>query len=70
MSLIQGSKSVQVDLDLVLKAIDDEPEFPGHMPDSMWEQIRDDRWIAERSLKLAIRLAKDHIKARIVDRTK
>lgn len=55
----------KIDIKQVIAAIDAEPECPGHMPDTMWEQIKDDRRMAERAIQLAIKLTKDRIKLRL-----
>jgi hypothetical protein len=45
-------------------AILDEPEFPGPMPDEMWERVHNDRDACQEALRLAVRLTKQGILAR------
>lgn len=54
-------------LELVHNAIDDEPEFPGDMPDEMWEAIRNNRDAMMKAMKLAVQLTKSGIKDRLND---
>jgi hypothetical protein len=50
---------------LVLDAVDREPEYPGGMPDGLWESIVGDRDAMEQALILTVRLTKQGIRNRI-----
>ena len=49
----------------VIKAIDDEPELPGPMPDEMWDAINGDRDAVEEAMRIAVRQTKEGIKKRL-----
>ena len=49
----------------VLKAIDDEPELPGFMPNEIWDSIKDDRNAAEQVMRIIIQETKKGIKKRL-----
>ncbi len=51
----------------ILKAVDDEPEFPGDMPDELWERWKScsGRSEAAEELRAVVRLTKAGIHARI-----
>lgn len=54
----------------VLKAIEDEPELPGDMPDEMWDALRqmayrDDREGMMEALRIAVRQTKEGIRERL-----
>jgi hypothetical protein len=56
-----------IDRDDVLKAIEDEPELPGDMPDEMWDALRgfayrDDREGMIEALRIAVRHTKKGIR--------
>lgn len=59
-------RSKKVDLDLVLKAIADEPELPGEMPDSMWEHIKGNKRDTSAYFRIAVRVTKEGIRDRIL----
>lgn len=46
------------------KAINDEPDLPGGMPDEMWQVIHNDRDAMQELLRITVRLTKDGIKRR------
>jgi hypothetical protein len=48
----------------VAEAVDAEPEFPGAMPDEMWEEVKGDRDAWEESMRIAVRLTKKNIRER------
>jgi hypothetical protein len=50
----------------ILKAVADEPEYPGEMPDEMWAAIKDDRDAATKALQITVRLTKRGIRDRIL----
>lgn len=52
-------------LEDVLKVIDDEPEYPGTMPDEVWETIKNNKEMMSEALKITVRLTKKGIKERI-----
>ncbi len=54
-----------MDKEMVMKAIDDEPEYPGEMPDEMWEAIKNDKDAVTMALRLTVRLTKCGIKVRL-----
>lgn len=47
-----------------LKAINQEPELPGRMPDEIWDAVRNDRELTETMFREAIIQAKDGIRTR------
>lgn len=47
------------------RAIEQEPEFPGGMPDAMWEAIKGDRDACEAAFQGAARLTKQGIAKRL-----
>lgn len=53
------------DLDMVLSAVDNEPELPGPMPDDVWVRMRTKEEAAE-ILRSAIRTTKQNIRERII----
>lgn len=55
--------------DRCLKAVDDEPEVPGTMPDEMWNAIRDDRNAVENAIRIAVHQTKAGIRERILGGT-
>ena len=55
----------KITLSTVYKAIDDEPELPGEMPDEVWEALRSDRAMMETVLRGVVQTAKQGIKERI-----
>lgn len=48
----------------LLQAIEGEPEFPGEMPDEMWEALRNDRDAMTFAFGASVRATKDEIKRR------
>jgi len=59
--------SKNITLSAVLKAIDDEPEYPGKMPDEMFEAIKNDRDAMEEGMRITVRLTKLGIKNRVME---
>lgn len=56
-------------LELVQSAIAEEPEFPGEMPDDMYQAIvTGDKHVVAESLRIAARLTKTGILERIKNR--
>lgn len=55
----------KITLSAVYKAIDDEPELPGEMPDEVWESLRSDRAMLETVLRGVVQTAKQNIRDRI-----
>lgn len=49
----------------VIKAINDEPEYPGDMPDEMWKALKNDRDAMAKALRLTVQLTKQGIKERL-----
>lgn len=58
--------SKKVDLELVLKAIGDEPELPGEMPDSIWNEVKKGKQIATIYFRMAVSVTKSEIRERIL----
>lgn len=54
-------------LKLVYKAVEDEPELPGEMPDEMWEKIRNNRSVCTFAMQLIVKETKRGILKRISD---
>lgn len=51
---------------LVLKAVDDEPEYPGDMPDALWTALlARDRGLVSEAFRLTVKLTKQGIRDRI-----
>ncbi|MEQ1573085.1 MAG: hypothetical protein ABL993_02455 [Vicinamibacterales bacterium] len=50
----------------ILNAIDDEPEYPGVMPDEMWYGLRNDRDATAEAMRVSVRLTKQNIRKRVV----
>jgi len=59
-------KLQMVDLNLVLKAIDEEKEFPGDMPDVMKQAMGGNTTLIQKALRSAVSLTKRSIQKRIV----
>jgi hypothetical protein len=59
--------SKNIPLSAVLKAIDDEPEYPGKMPDVMFEMIKNDKSAMEEAMRITVRLTKIGIKNRVME---
>ena len=55
----------KITLSAALKAIDDEPELPGEMPDEVWEALRSDRATMETVLRGIVQTTKQNIRDRI-----
>jgi len=67
-SVGEGPKSTMIPLSAVLKAIDDEEEYPARpMPDSVWEKICGDRMKTEKALRITVALTKKNISERIME---
>ena len=47
--------------EIAVKAILDEPECPGDMPDEMWETIKNDRDAATRTYQIVVKQTKENI---------
>jgi hypothetical protein len=60
-----GAQVPCISLLAALKAISDEPEYPGHMPDGMWQAIGEHKDVAEEAMRLTVRLTKEGIRKRI-----
>ena len=52
-------------LQVVREEVHKEPEFPGSMPDEMWEIIKNDRHACEKSHRMAVWETKQNILTRI-----
>jgi len=48
-----------------MKAIDEEEEFEGEMPQSLFERVKDDKEAITKMLRVAVRKTKQRIKDRI-----
>lgn len=64
---------LQEQVELVLRAIDDELELPGPMPDDIWENFLDymrkeDREAVAGMLRLCVRQSKRFIRERFLER--
>ncbi len=57
--------SLQLSKERVIKAIDDEPELPGDMPDIIYESVKNDKDALTELLRITVRETKDGIKKRI-----
>ena len=55
----------KITLSAGLKAVDDEPELPGEMPDEVWEALRSDRATMETVLRGIVQTTKQNIRDRI-----
>ena len=55
----------KITLSAALKAVDDEPELPGEMPDEVWEALRSDRVMMETIMRGVVQTAKQGIRDRI-----
>jgi hypothetical protein len=53
-------------IDNVLKAIDDEPEYPGDMPDHIWNALNGDKDATLKALRLTASLTKRGIRNRVL----
>lgn len=60
------NEAISAERDRCLQAVDDETEFPGDMPDEMWDAIAGDRDAMAEALRIAVRLTKDGIRERIM----
>ena|SRR5690625_4664752 len=56
-------------LQIAEKAVGEEPELPGDMPDEMWEAIKSDRQVMRESFRIAVRQTKHGILSRIKGET-
>lgn len=52
-------------LEDAIKAVEDEPELPGQMPDEMWAMINGDRDAIEELLRITVRQTKSGIIERL-----
>ena len=50
-----------LELNAAIKAVNDEPELPGDMPDEMWNAIRNDRDAVAEALRITVRQTKSGI---------
>jgi hypothetical protein len=57
-------------IDNILKAIDDEPEYPGDMPDYIWNALNGDKDATLKTLRLTVSLTKQAIRNRILKQLK
>ena len=55
----------KITLSAALKAVADEPELPGEMPDEVWEALRSDRATMETVLRGIVQTTKQNIRDRI-----
>ncbi len=68
----QGVSEAQRDADMkwfkiiTLQAIADEPEFPGEMPDELWEKMKGDKDITVRVMRNTVLLTKNGITERFL----
>ena len=60
-----GAQVPCISLLAALKAVSDEPEYPGHMPDGMWQAIGEHKDVAEKAMRITVRLTKEGIRKRI-----
>lgn len=58
-------KNTKITLSAALKAVADEPELPGEMPNEVWEALRSDRATMETVLRGVVQTAKQNIRDRI-----
>ena len=69
MEKMTDRKITSNNLYIVLKAVDDEPEFPDEMPDKMWKELENcSREELSIAFKICIKLAKVDISNRIKER--
>lgn len=59
------AESTRLERDRCLRAVDDEPDLPGDMPDEMWTAIAGDRDAIQQVLRIAVRQTKAGIRERI-----
>jgi len=60
------NKDMLIERQRCLQAIDDEEEFPGDMPDEMWEALNGcDRQTLTEALRLTVKLTKQGIRERV-----
>jgi hypothetical protein len=64
--VMKTSDSPLVDLNQVIKAIADEPEFPDEMPDELWKLITSDKAIATLAFQQTVSMTKWEITQRIL----
>lgn len=64
-----NAEATRLERERCLKAVDDEPEFPGEMPDEVWNAFVADRDMVTKALRLAVRQTKAGIRDRIVNPT-
>lgn len=55
--------ALQTRYEAAKEAIKSEPEFPGSMPDEMWEAIKGDKDAMREALRITVRLTKKNILA-------
>lgn len=60
-----GSTSLSIPLLAAFRAVDDEPEYPGEMPNEMYEAIRQHKDTMEEALRITVRLTKKAIRLRL-----
>ena len=61
-----ANEATKNERDRCLKAVADESEVPGNMPDEMWHAIRDDRDAMENVIRIAVQQTKAGIRDRIL----
>lgn len=59
---------IQKETERCLKAVDDEPELPGKMPDEIWNRIKNNREEMEKLCRICCSETKDGIRKRILDK--
>lgn len=57
--------SLQLDAGAVKKVIDDEPEMPGEIPDSLWHMMNGSKEMTAEVIKITVRQIKNNIKKRL-----
>lgn len=60
-----NAEATRVERERCLQAVDAEPEFPGDMPDAMWNAIALDRERMTEAMRIAVRMTKENIRKRI-----
>ncbi|KKN76876.1 hypothetical protein LCGC14_0365270 [marine sediment metagenome] len=52
---------------LILQAIMDEPEYPGNLPDELWQELDGNKGNVKQALRSSVRLTKNGITARFLE---
>ena len=58
-----------ISLSAALQAVDAEPEYPGEMPEDMYEAIRKNKNVMEEAFRITVRLTKKAIRLRLEQAT-